>query len=86
MSCAHAAWIASSRTMGENLAAAIGDGACSNVHVPIDKAGFAACLDEAKYLIIHTHGSPDCLYDQRVDGEIKKDTQPRGNRRASRFP
>jgi hypothetical protein len=57
--------------MGENLAAAVGEGAYSTVHVPIDKAGFLACLGEAKYMIIHTHGSPEGLYDQRADGKTK---------------
>ena len=78
LSCAHGAWIASSRTMGENLARAVGDGAYSNVHTPVDKAGFIACLGEAKYLIIHTHGSPDALYDQRATGDIKKIISLRG--------
>ena len=86
MSCAHAAWIASSRTMGENLAAAVGDGAYSNVHVPIDKAGFAACLGEAKYLIIHTHGSPEGLFDQRANGETKKIISLRGIEELPEFP
>ena len=66
MSCAHGAWIASSKTMGDTLAAAVGDGAYSNVHTPVDKSGFLACLGEAKYIIIHTHGCPDGLFDQRV--------------------
>ena len=69
MSCAHGAWIASSKTMGDTLAAAVGDGAYSNVHTPVDKSGFLACLGEAKYIIIHTHGCPDGLFDQRADGK-----------------
>ena len=71
MSCAHGAWISSSRTMGDTLARAVGEGAYSTVHVPVDKTGFFACLSEAKYLIIHTHGSPHGLYDQRADGSRK---------------
>lgn len=86
LSCAHGAWISSSRTMGENLARAVGDGAYSNVHVPVDKAGFIACLGEAKYLIIHTHGSPDGLFDQRATGDIKRIISLRGIEEMQEIP
>ena len=69
MSCAHAAWIASSYTMGKALADAVGNGANSRVHTPVDFSGFSACLREAEYLIIHTHGSAEGLYDFRADGK-----------------
>ncbi len=68
ISCAHGAWIESSITMGRALAAAIGGGAESRVHTPVDAAGLAACLGEAAYVILHTHGSPEGIYDQRADG------------------
>lgn len=67
VSCAEWAWIESSRIMGETLRDAIGEGAESHVHVPVDRAGLLAVLGDANYLIIHTHGSPEGLFDQRAD-------------------
>ena len=72
ISCAHWAWINSSRTMGENLAHAIGSGVQSNVHTPINKSGFCACLSEVNYAVIHTHGSPQSFINQLEDGEQKQ--------------
>lgn len=66
--CAQWAWIESSRIMGETLRQAIGEGAESHVHVPVDRAGLLSVLENANYLIIHTHGSPEGLFDQREDG------------------
>lgn len=68
ISCAHGAWIESSFTMGRALAAAIGGGAESRVHAPVDARGLAAALAEAEYVILHTHGSPEGIYDHRADG------------------
>ena len=70
LSCAHYAWIESSRYMGENLANAIG-GAEYHVHTPVDKNGIIACLSDANYAIIHVHGAPDKLIDQREDNSQK---------------
>lgn len=67
LSCANYAWIESSRTMGENLASVIQYGGESHVHVPIDKKGFIASLNEATYCIIHTHGSAEGFFDHRAD-------------------
>ena len=70
-SCAHFAWIESSRTMGENLAKAIQYGAESHVHIPVDKNGLIACLSDADYFIMHTHGSAEGFFDQRADNSQK---------------
>ena len=73
MSCAHGAWHRSSRVMGEALAAAAGYGAGDvRIHTPVDAEGFAACFPEAALWVIHTHGSPHHLYDQRATGKIPK--------------
>lgn len=73
MSCAHAAWHRSSRVMGETLASAAGySPADVRIHTPVDAEGFAACFPEAELWVIHTHGSPHSLYDQRATGAIPK--------------
>ena len=69
-SCAHAGWIASSITMGKNLACAVVEGAESLVYVPVDKEGLAASFEECDYFIIHTHGCATSFMDQRVDNRL----------------
>lgn len=69
ISCAHAHWLRSSRVMGRYLALAAGYSEHDSLtHVPIDRAGFAAVFPEAELEILHTHGTPLGLYDQRADG------------------
>ena len=70
LSCSHYAWIESSRTMGEKLASVVQYGGESHVHVPIDKKGFIASLNDATYCIIHTHGSAEGFLDQRADNSM----------------
>ena len=66
-SCADWAWIESSRIMGEAFRDAIGEGAESHVHVPVDRAGLLAVLGDANYVLIHTHGSKkDCNFDTKL--------------------
>ena len=67
VSCAEWAWIESSRYMGETLRDAIGGGAESHVHVPVDRAGLLSIMEDANYLVVHVHGSPVGLFDQRAD-------------------
>ncbi len=71
-SCAHWAWIESSKIMGDNLAGAIGDGVVSRVHTPIDSKGLIACLEQSNYFIIHTHGSPSAFINELADGSQKQ--------------
>ena len=68
--CAQWAWNESSRVMGENLANAIGYGAHSHVHIPTNGKGLIACLEQARFFIMHTHGSPEYFTDQREDGSM----------------
>ena len=78
MSCAQIDWINSSKTMGDCLARAIGEGASCNVNIPIDSHGFKDCFSRLTHLIIHTHGDSGALYDQRSDGRILKIISMRG--------
>ena len=86
LSCSHYAWIESSRAMGENLAYAIGYGTEMHVHTPVDKKGLLACLNVANYAIIHTHGAPDRLIDQREDNSQKLITTVSGVKEFPEFP
>ena len=72
VSCAHHAWIDTSRYMGTALAKEISDSVESRVHVPVDKKGLIAIMNESNYLIIHTHGAFDAFIDQRCDNTYKK--------------
>ncbi len=67
-SCAHYAWIESSKIMGQNLANAIRNCTETRVHTPVNKRGLVACLAESNYFVMHTHGGPECFVDQRADG------------------
>ena len=67
-SCAHAAWIESSKTMVDALANAVVVEAKSYLHVPVDYRGLLAAFGESNYFIMHTHGGPRGFYDQRADG------------------
>ena len=69
ISCAHYAWLESSREMGVHLAGAIGNGTESHVHVPIDREGLRASLADADFAIVHTHGSREGFFAQRADGK-----------------
>ena len=66
-SCAHHAWIDTSRYMGIALAKEIGDDVVCRVHTPIDKKGLIHCFKDSTYLIMHTHGSPEAFIDQLAD-------------------
>ena len=66
-SCAHAAWIESSKTMVDALAQAVKVEAKSYLHVPVDCSGLRAALSESNYFIMHTHGGPKGFFDQRAD-------------------
>ena len=72
VSCAHHAWIDTSRYMGTALAKEISDSVECRVHVPVDKNGLIAIMNESNYLIIHTHGAFDAFIDQRCDNTYKK--------------
>ena len=86
LSCSHYAWIESSRYMGENLAHAIGEGTEMHVHTPVDKKGLIACLEGANYAIIHVHGTPERLIDQRESKEYKLLTTIGGLKDFPEFP
>lgn len=66
-SCAHAAWIESSKTMVDALARSVSVETKSYLHVPVDCSGLVAALNESNYFIMHTHGGPEAFYDQRAD-------------------
>lgn len=66
-SCAHAAWIESSKTMVDALANSVSVETKSYLHVPVDQNGLIAALNESNYFIMHTHGGPEAFYDQRAD-------------------
>lgn len=61
-SCTPEGWLTSSHKMGEDMAAAVGDGACYTVVTPTDCASFTEAWKNAgEVVVIHTHGSPSCL-------------------------
>ena len=65
MSCSNPGWIASSKTMGEDMAAAFNCDESYSVHSPTTASEFETCWREAKEcIIIHTHGSPTALGNQ----------------------
>ena len=72
LSCAHHAWLVSSRRMGDKMARAIDEMAYYDLYVPIDKNGFITSMESAAHIIIHMHGTPEALFDQREGGEIPK--------------
>ena len=66
-SCAHWAWLESSKFMVDYWARAIGYGAKGYLHVPVDAKGLEYCLSRSDYFIVHTHGTPNAFFDYRTD-------------------
>lgn len=71
ISCTPAGWLESSHKMGEDMAAAVGDGSGYTVATPTDAAAFAEVWRRAHgTVIVHTHGSPTCLCNaESADGK-----------------
>ena len=67
VSCSHHAWIESSKTMGKNLAYAVGFDSKSEVCSPTNKEDFIAVLKKNNYVVIHTHGTSESLINQWED-------------------
>ena len=66
ISCSPSGWVASSITMGNNMALAMrANGTCS-IECPTNYFQFNLSWQYAgKCVIIHTHGSPDGLYNEK---------------------
>ena len=68
VSCIDADWIASSKTMGIDMASEFGNEKSYIVEVPTTAEAFGDCWRESnECMVIHTHGSPEGLWGQYDD-------------------
>ena len=65
ISCSHPEWIATSNTMGNDMAIAFHYEEGCNVRTPTTSTDFSSCWNEAgECIVIHTHGSPHELFNE----------------------
>lgn len=77
ISCEPDAWVFSSRTMGADMAEAIGKPEQYRVDCPDTALAFEASWRNSAYcVVVHTHGSPEGLFNEGFDPVENQNTTP----------